>query len=59
MRYKTIGSKLNQERVVNKFLFIPLKIKHEVRWLEIAEIRQRCYLIEGKYIWLNAEFINK
>ena len=59
MRYKTIGSKLNQERVVNVFLLMPLKINHEVRWLEMAKIRQLCSLIEGKYIWLNAEFINK
>ena len=59
MRFKTLGNRQNEERVVNKFLLFPLKIKHEVRWFENAKVRQICQKIDGKFIWLNAEFMNK
>ena len=59
MRFKTLGSRINEERVVNKFLLLPLQINNEVRWFETAKIRQLCQKVNGKFIWLNAEFVNE
>jgi hypothetical protein len=36
----TVGEK----RIVNRFLFIPIRIGNQVRWLEGAVLREECYL---------------
>ena len=45
MRWYT-GNKTNRKagelRVLRRFLFIPLKIADETRWLEVADIVQEC-----------------
>ena len=48
---------VGQVRFVRKFLWWPLKIKNEIRWLEFAYIRQQyCTFYEGPSDWVNKEF---
>ncbi len=46
-----------EERIKRKFLWLPLEIDNEVRWLEYANVKQiyiRCLM----YAWRNQEWIN-
>lgn len=52
MRWKT--SKWGDKRVITKFLFLPVSIKGEVRWLETATIRQERRTAH----WSNKEFVD-
>lgn len=53
------------DKIVEKFLFFPVKIDGEIRWLEKAIITYRVEPTEGtfsyriKYKWFPAEFLNK
>jgi hypothetical protein len=53
------------DKIVEKFLFFPVKIDGEIRWLEKAIIQYRVEPTEGtfsyriKYKWFPAEFLNK
>jgi hypothetical protein len=51
------------DKIVEKFLFFPVKIDGEIRWLEKAIIAYRVGLFETlfntKYKWFPAEFLNK
>lgn len=59
MRWQTTPDKepkVGDERIVTKFLWLPLKINDSVRWLEFANVCQR--LVEwreadmaGYYTW--------
>ena len=43
MRWQTKNKtipKENEKRIISKFLFIPIKLEGEWRWLEIATIEQ-------------------
>lgn len=44
-------------RYVKRFALLPIKIDHEVRWLETCYIRQ--YWHEYYGWWLNTEFITE
>lgn len=45
---------LGDQRVVTRFLFKPLAIGGEVRWLELAKIRQiHIPRINGSRDWIN------
>lgn len=49
--------KIETERVVLRFLFIPRIIRQEWRWLEFARIRQeRVY--SDKWKWVDKEWKN-
>ena len=65
MRWKKERSiyerKVGEVRIVKKFLWFPLRIGEEVRWLESAVIRQRIghFQIPGSYdyyAWENVGF---
>lgn len=48
--------KLNDERIIKKFLLLPIKIGAEIRWLENVKIRQVYEVIN----WYgDSKFINK
>ena len=49
-----LSPKAWDERLVTKFLFFPLKIREECRWLERATFKQR-YLSD---CWTDVEWIN-
>lgn len=44
--------KLNETRVIKKFLFFPLTLDGETRWLEVAKIKQKV----KQYIWGDVSF---
>lgn len=52
--------KTNDTRIINKFLFIPLKLNNEIRWLERAKILQKfsmeTWASAGE--WENQKFID-
>jgi len=50
---KPNASQEGQERVVTKFLFLPLRDKEQVRWLERADILERVIKqdVGGSYQW--------
>lgn len=48
-----------EEKVVVKFLWLPLKIQNETRWLEFAHIKKRAKLINNKFKWYLISFENK
>ena len=56
---------LGSQRVIEKFLWLPVTIDFQTRWLEKAKIRQICirtgkndFNISG-YAWKNREWIDK
>jgi hypothetical protein len=46
-----------QERVLKTFLFFPLEIDGEVRWMERVKIRQ--VRISTGRVWYDKEFVNE
>lgn len=54
MRKKFKVPNWGDERIVEKFLWFPAIIDHELRWLETAKIKQIYYL--G---WKNLMFLNE
>jgi hypothetical protein len=51
---------LDQHRIIRRFLWWPVSIGHETRWLEFAEIEQRyCGLINAAESWEPIRFINQ
>ena len=41
MRWETVEAKLGNERTVYMFLWLPVTINNETRWLERAYVKQR------------------
>lgn len=63
MRFQT-NNKIGEQRIVEKFLWLPLTIQNcvgptETRWLERIKVRQRFYFDanSGIYSWKNVEFL--
>lgn len=59
MRFKHAPKPAEGEtRVVNKFLFLPLRLKDETRWLEKTTVVQRgvYYIGDDKVVWKNVKF---
>ena len=52
MRWKC--KQIGEERIVNRFLFLPCTISGEVRWFENATIKQQYF--GGQ--WTNMQFVN-
>jgi hypothetical protein len=58
------------KRVIRKFLWLPLKLEGQVRWLETANIRQVCdyrrpkgyesmdVVTDMKYFWDDVEWVD-
>ena len=47
MRWNKITAnpiKAGDTRVINKFLFLPIEINKQSRWLEFVAIEQECYI---------------
>jgi len=68
MRWETVEPKNGNERTVQMFLWFPVTINNETRWLEQATIRQRYQKLPGSSSsmllnslneWTNIEFLNK
>lgn len=66
MRYKITNiKKEGQERIINKFLFIPKRIGNEYRWLETASFKQKLYYIfditcgSDWWEWRDIEWVEK
>jgi len=51
---------MGSQRVIRKFLWFPLEIDNQIRWLEIAKIRQICkyHGEEFGYAWENYEWVD-
>ena len=49
-------SQIGSERIVKRFLIIPLTLEYKTRWLEVAEIKQ--VIVKGKnsYHWKNISY---
>ena len=59
MRIKLKKPKVGEYRFVRKFLFLPVKIQEEIRWLEFARIEQR-YIEKCIYDnWAHKTFYKK
>lgn len=52
-----IVSRNGDQRNVRKFLWFPVRIGSEVRWLETATIRQQFEVSPGGSVWINREFV--
>lgn len=65
MRWLDTTPKHGTIRMITKFLFLPLTINGETRWLEVANIRQTFYRTrddwngKGTGFWYNAEWISE
>ena len=65
MRFGEIynDSLLGSQRVIEKFLWFPVTIDYQTRWLETAKIRQICiqankeFSLSG-YLWKNYAWID-
>lgn len=64
---RTVRPMIHATRVVTRFLWFPLTIGRETRWLERVSIRQRYFdTTQGPYIpltqprqwWQNVEFVD-
>ena len=55
MRWKLKKKHLHKKQIKKKFLFFPLKISREIRWLERVKILQSQSVHGG---WLNMKFID-
>jgi hypothetical protein len=51
------------ERVITKFLLLPIIIKNEIRWFKRVKIRQRYEITTDGFsyfnIWENIEFVDE
>lgn len=58
MRWKRRVNKISDTRVKHKFLFLPLCIKNEWRWLEKTKWEQQCVHYDGfDYFWKNTKWV--
>jgi hypothetical protein len=65
---KSKDEQQGNKRVIQKFLFFPLTLEHQTRWMEIVKIRQICNFrqpahlegsdVESKYFWDNLEWVD-
>lgn len=55
MRWKMYQHEYGNTRIKNKFLWIPVWIDDEIRWLERAQIEQRYTPMSG---WNNIRWLN-
>lgn len=46
----------NDERIIIRFLILPLTIDYETRWLEFVKIKQR--YDEYRYKWINSRWVD-
>ncbi len=65
MRWKVETDRVGDYRIEKRFLFFPLRIGNEYRWLETAEIVQECRVFSKwdfysyqKY-WVNIAFYDQ
>lgn len=65
MRFRNEWPPANSTRTITRFLWLPLKIKCETRWLERAAWIERCvhyvYALTGEpssYKWIPTEWVN-
>ena len=53
---------LGNTRIITKFLWLPIEINFQTRWLETAKIKQLCKSsginTEDGYYWENIEWID-
>lgn len=56
MRWKIKQEKYvkGDERVIKKFLLLPLRVRDEIRWLENISVRQQYY---GGDSWLDVGYV--
>ena len=45
-----------QNRVVKRFLFLPLTLEKKTIWLELVEIEQACIRQGSRYFWKSIKF---
>lgn len=54
---------LGSTRIITKFLWFPIEIEYQTRWLEKAKIKQICKSsgrsFDDGYYWQNVEWINE
>ena len=56
MRWK-VNCKDGDTRIITKFLWFPVTIEGETRWLEMANIKQRFYLGDSWSTWYNKTWV--
>lgn len=60
MKWKKKYTPLDGERTVTRFLFLPVQIDDEIRWLEKATLRETLTTSSIlNAVWVPIEFINK
>lgn len=66
MRWKKSNPKINDIKIKRKFLFFPVCINDEYRWLESVNIKYKFSTVKVQYIggsyhkdeWVKIEFMN-
>ena len=61
-------TKYHETRIIERFLFQPLRLKDEIRWLEKAKIKQKAMrevhyapgfgAVRGKLKWYDEKFVD-
>ena len=51
--------RFGDEKIVTKFLWLPVWVNHEYRWLETATIRYDYVCFGNHYYWRPIEFLDK
>lgn len=63
MKFKLAFHKIGDTKIVRKFLWFPVSIDHEIRWLEYATIiykySNKSHKVGMLDDWVAMEFINK
>lgn len=63
MKIKFIIPKIGDSKIVRKFLWFPVSIDREIRWLEYATVRYKysnnSYKVGMLDSWIAIEFINE
>ena len=63
MRRNLMAYEIGDTRVIRKFLFFPLKLNYDWRWLEYANIKQEFVWYDAYYdrhpVWENVKFVDK
>lgn len=65
MKWRKYNPKINDTKIKRKFLFFPVCINDEYRWLELAKIKYEFLPVRVKYIggsyisnqWVKIEFM--
>lgn len=66
MRWEKCNPKINDIRIERKFLFLPMRIDDECRWLEFARIEYKFLNVESRYVggsyysneWVKIKFVD-